>query len=149
MVVDEASRQRASETLLCLVNRERKLRHKPALRGSAQLATAATEHSADMVAGKFFSHTSPTAGSLFDRVARAGYMSSGGSATVGETLAWGAGSYATPAQMVVSFLESPVHRKTMLDKRFREVGIGLVLGAPVPGVAMAAATATMDFGRRR
>jgi hypothetical protein len=37
----------------------------------------------------------------------------------------------------------------MLNKSFREVGVGIALGAPVANVAMAAATATMDFGGRR
>jgi uncharacterized protein YkwD len=146
VIVDEATRQLAGSALLCLVNRERRTHRRPGLRASAQLATAATQQSAEMVANKYFSHMSPTSGSLRERVERSGYAAPPGT-LIGETLGWAAGEFATPRQMVAAFLESPVHRRTMLNRSFREVGVGLVLGAPVPDVAMAAATATLDFGR--
>ncbi|MEA2221127.1 MAG: hypothetical protein QOJ35_3753 [Solirubrobacteraceae bacterium] len=149
VVVDEATRQAAATTLLCLVNHERRIRQRSALRASTQLATAAAQQSTEMVADKYFSHDSPISGSLRERVERTGYMGRRTSTLIGETLAWGAGEFATPHQMVAAFLESPVHRRTMLNKSFREVGVGIALGAPVANVAMAAATATMDFGGRR
>ena len=52
-----------------------------------------------------------------------------------------------PREIVSSFLRSPEHRRTMLDKRFRDVGVGLVLGSPEYGVDDAT-TATLNFGRR-
>ena len=100
-----------------------------------------------MVARNFFSHTGSSGSSMRQRVARTGYLRNANYAAVGETLAWGAGPYATPAQIVASFLSSALHRRTMFDRRFRDVGVGLVLGAPESDVA-GGATATLDFGRR-
>jgi uncharacterized protein YkwD len=123
------------------------MRGRSPLRESSLLDAAAGRHSLDMVAGKFFSHAGSDGSSLRQRVARTGYLRGASSALVGETLAWGSGTYATPAQIVSAFLESPQHRRTMLDRRFRDVGVGLALGAPEPGIS-GAATATLDFGRR-
>lgn len=147
IAVDDATRAQAGEALACLVNRERTARGRPALRTSSLLTSAAMGHSDDMVARKFFSHTGTGGSSPRLRVARTGYLRGGRSALVGETLAWAAGTMATPAEIVSSFLESPDHRRTLLDRRYRELGIGLVEGAPEPGVG-AAVTATLDFGRR-
>jgi uncharacterized protein YkwD len=144
---DEPGRALASDAVLCLVNRERTSRGLGALRPSALLAAAATGHSADMVASKYVSHTGSNGSVVRQRIAQTGYLRSANGALFGETIAWGAGPYATPAQLVASFLASPEHRRTMLDKRFREVGVGLVLGVPIPN-ANGGDTATLDFGRR-
>jgi uncharacterized protein YkwD len=145
--IDDATRALAGEALACLVNRERTSRGIPALRTSSLLTSAATRHSGDMVARGFFSHTGSSGSSTRLRIARTGYLRRSRTAVVGETLAWASGPFATPAEILGSFLESPEHRRTMLDRRFRDVGIGLVLGAPEPDVG-AAMTATLDFGRR-
>ena len=42
---------------------------------------------------------------------------------------------------------SPPHRANILNRRFREIGIGVVLGAPQPGTDHAATYAT-SFGTR-
>jgi uncharacterized protein YkwD len=42
-------------------------------------------------------------------------------------------------------MDSPDHRRNILQPRFRTVGIGIVEGAPRAGVADAA-TYTTDFG---
>jgi len=145
--VDAASLEQAREALTCLVNRERTSRGLSALRPSSALAGAAIKHSDDMVAKKRFSHTGSDGSSLRTRLARAGYLRRSRAATIGETLAWGVGPYATPAQILESFLESPEHRRTLLFRRFREVGVGLVLGSPEKGLD-SGVTATLDFGRR-
>ena len=46
-------------------------------------------------------------------------------------------------------MESAPHRRIVLDRRFRDVGIGLVAAAPLADVAVGGATLTIDFGRRR
>lgn len=145
--VDAASLEQARQALACLVNRERTSRGLSALRPSAKLAGAAIGHSDDMVAKKRFSHTGSDGSSLRKRLARAGYLRRSRAATIGETLAWGVGPYATPAQILESFLASPQHRRTLLYRRFREVGVGLVLGSPEKGLD-SGVTATLDFGRR-
>lgn len=145
--VDEASRVQASAALVCVVNRERARRGRAPLGESGLLGSAAAGHSADMVARKFFSHTGSNGSSLRQRVARTGYTRGRSAAYVGEALAWAFGSYAAPAQIVSSFLASAEHRRTLLDRRFRDVGIGLVLGSPERGLP-GGATATLTFGRR-
>lgn len=145
VAVDEATREQAIKTVLCLVNRERVARGVAALRASNRLRSAAVGHSHAMVSAKFFSHASRNGDSATRRVTRMGY---GRNALVGETIAWGSGPFATPAQLVGAFLASAEHRQIMLDRRYRDVGVGIALGAPRPGVPGAATTVTLDFGHR-
>jgi uncharacterized protein YkwD len=147
IAVDEATREEAIDAVLCLVNRERAARGVAAVRASNPLESAAVGHSDAMVSAKFFSHSSRNGDNVQRRVARTGYGRSA-SPFVGETIAWGSGAFATPAQLVGSFLSSPEHRQIMLDRRFRDVGVGIALGAPRPAVAGDATTVTLDFGRR-
>jgi uncharacterized protein YkwD len=98
-----------------------------------------------MVSAKFFSHASRNGDSAKRRVTRMGY---GRNALVGETIAWGSGPFATPAQLVGAFLASAEHRQIMLDRRYRDLGVGIALGAPRPGVPGYATTLTLDFGHR-
>ena len=105
--VDEASARQAATAVLCLVNRERAQRGRRSLRASSPLGAAATRHSLDMVARKFFSHVGSDGSSLRQRVARTGYTRGAASALVGETLAWGSGPYTTPAQIVARSSRAP------------------------------------------
>ncbi|MGH2897697.1 MAG: CAP domain-containing protein, partial [Solirubrobacteraceae bacterium] len=75
------------------------------------------------------------------------YRGTRGACSVGETIAWGTDALATPAELVRSFIDSSGHRAILLDGRYRDIGIGLALGAPtdMPGDG---ATLTLDFGRR-
>jgi uncharacterized protein YkwD len=146
--IDAASLERASAALACLVNRERTSRGIAGLRPSGLLAAAARNHSDDMAANDFFSHTGSDGSSVARRIVATGYPGGrAGARFLGETLAWGAGPYATPAQLVASLRRSPQHRRTMLDRHFRDVGVGLVLGSPLDGM-QGGTTATLDFGRR-
>lgn len=145
VAVDEAAREHAIATVLCLVNRERAARGVAALRASNPLRSAAAGHSHAMVSAKFFSHASRNGDSAQRRVMRTGY---GRKALVGETIAWGSGPWATPAQLVSAFLASAAHRQIMLDRRYRDVGVGIALGAPRPRVLGSATTVTLDFGHR-
>ena len=45
-------------------------------------------------------------------------------------------------------MESAGHRANILNRRFRHIGIGVVLGAPEDAQGMPAATYTTDFGHR-
>jgi uncharacterized protein YkwD len=48
--------------------------------------------------------------------------------------------------MVRAWMDSPGHRTNILNRRFRDIGIGIVVGTPSgPG----GATYTTDFGTRR
>ncbi len=144
MAVDDATLQKASDALLCLVNRERASRGLGAMRTSDKLATAAKTHSGDMVAGKFFSHTGLGGDDVSQRVSRTGYPWK----AVGETMAYGAAKRSTPFRLVASMMRSGQHRSILLQSRYRELGIGLVLGAPTRAARGAASTLTLVFGSR-
>ena len=96
----------------------------------------------------YFDHTSRGGSSFVDRIKRAGYLRGARSWSVGENLAWGSGSHATARSIVRAWMNSPGHRANILNGRFREIGIGITRGAPVPGVHNGATYAT-SFGSRR
>lgn len=135
--------------VLCLINKERARRRVAALQSSAHLTRAAVGHSTDMVARRYFAHASLDGATPRQRVLRAGYFrgSAGGSGMVEEALACGWAQLATPEALVASLMRSASHRSILLSRGLRDVGIGLVLGAPQPGMADGA-TLTLDFARR-
>ena len=132
--------------VLCLHNRDRAAHGLPALRENAKLRTAADEHSAHMVDAGFFSHDAPGGSDMADRILGAGYARGQGW-SLGENIAWGSGSLATAAEIQRAWMESPGHRANILRRQFREIGIGVVVGAPVGSGG--GATYTADFGVRR
>ncbi len=142
--VDAASLKTASSAVLCLVNKERAARGVGRVRAAGPLASASTAHSADMVANKYVSHMSRNGDDVYARVTRAGYNWR----AAGEAIIWGAGNNAMPFKLVSMLFRSPVHRPIMLDRNYRELGVGLVLGGPTASARGAASTLTLDFGTR-
>jgi uncharacterized protein YkwD len=137
---------RAYDAVLCLVNQERARRRMKALRHSAELTQAALDHSTDMVSRQYFDHTSLDGATVRQRVLRTGYFRGGGG-TVEEVLAVGWAQLSTPRSLVTLLMRSPAHKTILLNRRLRDVGVGLVLGAPQPGNG-GGATLTLDVGRR-
>ncbi len=149
IALNDATRAQAIEAVRCLINAERARRGLRALRASGLLQNAATGHSADMVARKFISHVSANGDSVRRRVLRTGYGRRTRGWFIGETLTWGTGTFASPTQLVSALMQSGAHRRTILDRRFADIGVGMVLGAPMHGMTGGrAATVTVDFGRR-
>jgi uncharacterized protein YkwD len=87
-----------------------------ALRPDTRLAQAAGAHSADMALRDYFSHTSPEGLTFVDRTRAAGYPSPGG-----ENIAWG---QRTPAAVVQDWMNSPGHRRNILNCDFTTIGVG-------------------------
>ena len=133
---------------LCLLNRERTRRGLVALRENGRLSTAALRHAQDMVRRSYFSHDSTSGASFSDRIRLTGYISAAQGWTLGENIAWGTGSYATPASIVRMWMNSSGHRANILRRSFREIGLGIAPGAPVRGYG-GGATYVTDFGTRR
>ncbi|HEX2084514.1 MAG TPA: CAP domain-containing protein [Solirubrobacteraceae bacterium] len=144
----EVSAPQLEHTVLCLVNRERTSRGLPRLRSNSKLDRAARSHSRNMVRRNFFSHDTPGGLSVLDRAKAHGYRSGGG-LIVGENIAWGSGSWSTPAEIVDGWMHSSGHRANILHRAFKEIGVGVALGAPRPVSGQPAATYTTDFGARR
>jgi uncharacterized protein YkwD len=140
---DDAARHTATRAVLCLINRVRVANGLRRVRRSPMLGAAARAHSEDMVQRKYFGHAGPRGDTLDDRVRRSGYAAAHPRYAAGEALAWG--SFSSPEILVRALLQSPEHRRILLDRRAREVGLGLTLGAPRDGVDGPSSTLVLDF----
>lgn len=118
------------------------------LRLDALLNRAARRHSREMVQRRFFAHESRDGARFSARIAATGWMRRHRRWHVGETLAWGWGTSATPAAVIDAWLRSASHRRIALSARYRRVGIGIVRGTPMAGTP-AGLTYTADFGSGR
>jgi len=137
----------AEREVVRLINEERADRGLPALRVRTPLCRAADRHSRDMVVNDFFSHRSSNGQTLGPRLRRYGYNSSGClSWRVGENIAWGTGGYRAPEMVVRLWMNSPPHRRAILDPAFWDIGVGRRSGT-FRGRRDAVLT-TVDFGRR-
>lgn len=112
--------------LLKLVNAARKagcqcgsdyFKPAPPLTWNAKLENAAWAHSNEMQAKRYFSHTDLKGNGAGARLTEAGYQWK----TYGENIA--SGSF-TEQEVVSGWLKSPSHCKNIMDKGFKEMGIG-------------------------
>jgi uncharacterized protein YkwD len=144
-----ATAERVVTATVCLLNVERGTRGLPALRGRVELGTAAGRYAAEMVRRQFFDHVSPTGSTMTSRVRATRYLRGADGWSLGENIAWAVGADATAEGTVRAWMSSPPHRANILDAAFRDVGIGVSQGAPLP-VATADPTATFVgvFGGR-
>ena len=138
------------EATLCLMNAERTARGLGRLQAEPLLGRVAASYARQMVRGRFFDHTSPGGSTMLARIKTTSYLRDVASWSVGENLAWGSGSLATPRATVRAWMQSAEHRANLLDRHFADVGIGVAAGAPIaldPGEL--GGTYVTDFGRRR
>jgi len=84
-----------------------------------KLMAAAREKSQDMQSKNYFSHTSPTFGSPFDRMKALGITYK----SAGENIAQG---QRTPQEVVQAWMDSPGHRANILNAKFTHIGVGYV-----------------------
>jgi uncharacterized YkwD family protein/spore coat assembly protein SafA len=101
-----------------LVNVERAKVGLPGLKANWQLCRVARYKSQDMINKNYFSHTSPTYGSPFTMMQNFGVSFS----AAGENIAYG---QRTPAEVMVSWMNSPGHRSNILSPTYSEIGVGL------------------------
>jgi uncharacterized protein YkwD len=142
-----AMRKAAADAVLCLINVERTQRGLAPVIASPLLSKAADSHSSDMVRRGYFSHVTPSGQDLQTRVARTGYLRGARRPALGETIAWGSDYYAAPTELVKDLMQSAAHKAIITDRRFRDIGVGLALGAPLEGMG-SGATLSLNFGRR-
>jgi len=88
----------------------------PAAAWSDTLTQAAWQHSADMAARNYFSHTSPEGGTLGARVTAAGYAWS----SVAENIAAG---QADASAVVAGWMASPGHCRNIMTAALRDIGM--------------------------
>ena len=122
------------QNLLAAINAARAANGAPPLTIGARLQRAADAHSAAMARSGSFTH-----GNWYRRLRAFGVRGR----TLGETIAWGSGSYGTAQSIVGMWLASPEHRATMLRPGYRRVGVGIAVGRM--GGYSGARVATADF----
>lgn len=130
--------------VVCEINRVRGRHGLVPVSANARLTRMAGGFARTMVARRFFSHVGPGGATLSARQRAAGYRGR----AVGEVLAWGEGRYATPRTAVRSWLRSPPHRRVLLGRNYRDVGVGIALGSPFGGSMRSSATYAANFGAR-
>jgi uncharacterized protein YkwD len=121
-----------------LHNRARKSRGVRPLCVHPALTRAARSHSAAMIRKDRLWH-----GNVGRRLKRFGYHWR----TYGENIACGSGSRGSPKRIFRSWMKSRGHRSNILNRRFREVGVGVDTGT-FKGTK-GASVYTVDFGTRR
>jgi uncharacterized protein YkwD len=138
----------AEKSTLRLHNKARANRGIPRLCIQQQLQRAARKHSADMIRKDYFSHRSKDGSTLSQRVKREGYTSRGMSVyRIGENIGWGSGSLGSPRKIHRAWMRSDGHRKNIMNRGFRQVGIGVIRGKYKSHDN--ARMYTVDFGYRR
>ena len=117
---------------------------------SALLQRAGEEHARNLAEAGFFTH-SWSDGTPFGSWIRRFYPVAGARTwSVGENLAWSAPSV-TAQQAVEMWLASPEHRRILLDKRWRQIGLGVIAADRAAGVygGQDVVVLAAEFGVRR
>lgn len=113
----------AEEKLMIeLVNKERVKAGLKPLSVDLRLVELARKKSQDMIANGYFGHNSPTYGSPFDMMKKAGIEYH----TAGENLA----GAATVERAHEALMASEGHRRNILNPTFTHIGVGVVKGGP-------------------
>ena len=112
---------------------------------NAQLSAAAIQHSKEMLTRGYFAHESSDGSSPTKRIKK--YYRSG---TVGENLIWSIPDVSAE-RAVAQWIGNAGHRDVILDRRWREIGIGALHASRAPGKFSGLPTTviTTDFGAPR
>ena len=143
-----ASSATIARATACVMNAERRRHGLAALSLNQRLSKAARAHSRDMVERDYFAHTAPGGGTFVARIRRSGYLRATRRWRVGENIAWGVSASNSPRSIVQGWMDSPPHRKEILTRSYRDVGLGVAAGVP-SSTGGQGATYTADFGVKR
>ena len=131
---------------LCLVNNERTDRGLRALQPQSQLTSAADKHSNEMSRLGYFTHASADGSPFTHPIVASGYLRHARAWLVGQNLAWGSDALGTPQNITTAWMDSPGHRANILNRRFRDTGVGAAWGSPTNSQTINATIVTQDFG---
>lgn len=120
------------DRVLAAVNAERTTAGCGPVKADAKLRDLARAHSADMAARDYFDHNTPEGLTPWDRADKAGVTNLGA-----ENIARG---QKTPDAVMRAWMNSPGHRRNILDCGLKTLGVGVKEGANGPWW-------TQDFGR--
>jgi uncharacterized protein YkwD len=142
------TREEAAKSVRCLLNRRREQHDLHRLSADRRLDRAAQRHTEYMRRHHCFSHRCRGERSLRRRLERVNYIEDGLRRwAIGENIGWGTGDLGTPKEMVSAWMHSPGHRHNILDRSFRDLGVGFVQGTPSNPDANGGIYTT-DFGLR-
>jgi uncharacterized protein YkwD len=110
------------KTVMGLINRQRAQQGLPALNWNEKAAQVARLHSENMAHYKFFSHRGLDGLMVNDRADNIALDWR----AIGENIAYNRG-YDDPAGFTVQrWMDSPAHKDNILDRRWKETGIGII-----------------------
>jgi uncharacterized protein YkwD len=122
-----AERDAVLAKMLDLVNAQRpKLQGAVALKRNSLLDRAAQGHADDMLARSYYGHESPEGRDAWYRARAAGYRA----LMIGENVAQGQSSL---EEVMKGWMDSPEHRKNILNPEFTEAGFGVAVGKNAQG----------------
>ncbi len=104
--------------MLNALNQARADNGRQPLKLNLTLTALARQKAQDMVTNNYFAHTSPTLGTAFDMMKKAGVYFT----TAGENLGEANSVYAVHYRL----LASPTHRANIMNSTYTEVGIGVI-----------------------
>jgi uncharacterized protein YkwD len=139
-----------ARSVLAQINLVRRAHGRSRLSLSSQLRRAGEEHARDLARAGLFSHNWSD-GTPFERWIRRFYPVNGArSWSAAENLAW-AGADVTAQQAIEMWLASPEHHRILLDKRWRQIGLGAVAADGAGGVfgGQTVVVLAAEFGVRR
>lgn len=135
--------------VVCIVNQARASLGLRELRAHPLLTAAAERYAQRMAKEGFFSHFDPEGDGPAERALASGYGTRRADRpwTAGEALGQATGALAGPQALVFSWLASPSHRKIVLGRGYKHVGVGIADHAPALG-ELAERTYVLYAGRR-
>ena len=116
----EATSEQLGEAVLCIIGKERRKADAKQVDEVGSLTRVAEKHTEVMVDQNCLDHRCKGEKSLNDRIVNSGYPIPGGRYGFGEVT----GCSLTPQAMVDAWMDKRFHRKVILGKAYRDVGIG-------------------------
>jgi uncharacterized protein YkwD len=148
LVPEAGNVEQVEQATVCLVNQERARGGELPLAFNTELAQAAEGHSAEMAGQDYFAHVAPNGETPLQRVQGTGYIPNAQVGyTLGENIAWGTLSLATPNSIVAAWIASPEHLANILESKYRDTGIDVEPEVPAQlSEGVAGALYTQEFG---
>jgi uncharacterized protein YkwD len=135
---------------LCLVNQVRAAHRLRRLHANRYLLGVAASQVTTMVSWDYFADVRPSGQTPLSLVGVTRYPAHAANFAVGQNIAWGTGTFSSPAHIVAEWMASPPHRAVILTPEYRDAGVAVK--PAVPGVLRAGrsgATYAMEFGERK
>ena len=122
----EASSSQLSDAILCLIGKERRKAEVKKVDPVRSLTRVAEKHTKVMIEEDCLDHRCRGEKPLQDRIVNSGYPIPGGRYGFAEVT----GCSRTPQAMVDAWMNKRAHRSRILDKDYRDVGVGADKGKP-------------------